>query len=316
MGKWSIKDIGLTVATGGTYGAYKAITDPGKAQAEAMGQSALAQQSMAQQGLDYQKETRQMTMDAANPGYEELAAVNRLLETRDKTLKLQEYNIQQEMKLLESVDPALREAGKQAFDLLQGKEAAALAPLRKQRELEQKKMENRLASQLGSGWATSSAGMQALNDFDTQTDQIMNQAQQQTLGSLLGVAANVRPNMNQTVQTMGQTIGGLDQSLLQAQQNIAGRRVNAITGSPVNFGSVIKTAGAAHAGEIAKQQAAGQTMGSLLQIGGTVAGAYVGGPMGAAAGGKVGSTLAGSTSPGGYNQDPSEITSGFNSMKY
>jgi len=311
-------DFGRAITGVATMGVSEILGAPGRAQAKAQGEAALAQQSAAAQGLAYQKETRQMAMDAANPGYEELAAVNRLLGTRDRTLQLQEYNIQQEMKLLESVDPALREAGKQAFDLLQGKEAAALSPLRKQRETEQKKLENRLASQLGSGWATSSAGMQALNDFDTQTDQVMNQAQQQTLGSLLGVAANVRPNMNQTVQTMGQTIGGLDQSLLQAQQNVAGRKVNAITGSPVNFGNVIKTAGAGQVAEIGKQQATGQTMGSLLQIGGTLGGAFLGGPAGASAGSTMGKTMGSqlNSGAGNYNQDPSEITSGFNSMNY
>ena len=50
-------------------------------------------------------------------------------------------------------------------------------------------LKNTLSERLGSGYETSSAGIEALSRFDDDTSNVLMSAQQQTLGMLLGTAA-------------------------------------------------------------------------------------------------------------------------------
>ena len=238
----------------------------GRSQAKSMGEMAEAERAEA-------RRTQKMAMEAAEPSYSELSAISRLVETRSRAMQLMEKNIANEERLLAAVDPALREAGQQAYELLRGKEAPVLDPIRKQRERSRTNLENTLASQLGSGWATSSAGMQALNDFDMQTDSLMSTAQQQTIGTLLGVSASVRPDVMGKTATMAQTIGGLTEAEIAAEQNIAQRKVSAITQTAP---AMIKTAGAQYAGDVYKKQMQQQLFGDVMQMGGQYMGYKMG----------------------------------------
>src|SRR3990172_8481598 len=131
---------------------------------------------------------RQAAMAATAPTTGELAAMQRQTEVTERAIMRQEA-------LLNAVDPALMEAGKQALALLQGKEAAVLTPLRQAQARQTAQTQARLQEQLGGGFATSSAGIEAMTRL--QESQLMQQAQaqQQTLGGLLGVSAQARPSV-------------------------------------------------------------------------------------------------------------------------
>src|SRR5690606_36516284 len=116
------------------------------------------------------------------------------LQQEESVLKNQEMQIARQNQLLEAVDPALKEAGSQALQLLQGKEAAALNPIRQQRERDRKKLEENLARRLGSGFRTSSAGIEALSRFDQSTSEMLFNAQNTTMNQLLSLSASVRPD--------------------------------------------------------------------------------------------------------------------------
>jgi len=122
-----------------------------------------------------------LAIEAAEPTPEELAQTNRAIE-------LNEQDVVRKERLIESSDPAIIESGRQALQLLRGEEARTLDPIRRERQERRTRLEDRLRSQLGSGFATSTAGSDALNDFDQGTDSLLAQEQDRSLGRLLGVA--------------------------------------------------------------------------------------------------------------------------------
>jgi hypothetical protein len=233
-----------------------------------MGRRAGAQaaEDAANAQLGQQRGDRAAAMQFAEASPAELANLQR-------AIAFSEGDIARKTKLLESVDPALIEAGRQAKALMEGKEANVLAPLRQNMMRQETKLREKLASQLGAGYENTTAGIQALEAFNQQANSTLANAQQQSLGQLLGVAQNSRQmagNLNNEI-SLGQLLGGI--------QN---RKIGALSGTPVD-------PGLAFAGDMAKSGVFRQQIGDLAQIGGMVAGAMGGGmPGGGAGGGKIG----------------------------
>lgn len=152
-----------------------------------------------------------------------------------------ERTLNRERKVLEAIDPTLIEAGKQAFELLQGKEAAILAPLRRQRQRQKKVLEESLRRRLGSDFETSSAGIEALTQFDLATSDVLANAQQSATSQLLQVTQSTR---GQALQ--GEALGLEARSRpINIIQRAKERELNAITGTG---GRVAETAGSAQRG--------------------------------------------------------------------
>ena len=223
----------------------------GKA-ARAAGQQAFEQQRIA-------REERRRAMELAEPNALELAAAEKQLQVSERAVARQE-------KLIDAIDPALIEAGQQALQLLKGQEAATLAPLRRQRERQRAQLVGRLRQQLGAGFESSSAGIEALTRFDEQTSDVLAGAQQQTLGQLLGTSLQAKPSEQGLVQLAG--TGLAQQSMFQR------RRMEAFLGTS---GAITGTAGAQFAAERARQEARAQTFGSISRIGGAALGAGLSG---------------------------------------
>jgi hypothetical protein len=217
--------------------------------ARAAGEAAMAQEramiegvGFARQGLEAGQAAGQQAIAAANSP-QELAALTQALERQGSALDRQE-------KLFQSIDPAIMEASKQAFQLLQGQEAKSLAPLKASRQRQRQKLMDRLREQLGPGAETSTAGIQALNQFDQQTSEQLSGAQERSIGNLFGMGlqgeqaklgrgqlinqgigqtANIGGMFGQSAGRAAQTAlaaGGLEQqgfgNLTQAQFNRAG----------------------------------------------------------------------------------------------
>lgn len=199
-----------------------------------------------------------------------------------QALDVNNQSISQSQKLLASADPALIETGRQALDLMQGKSAAALAPIQNQRAQQRQQLMQQLQTQLGPGAANSSAGIQALNNFDQQTSNLMAGAQQNTLNSFLGYTSGAR-SMGQAQQQQG--ITNLENLTNQSQ----GMRINAVRGASVN-------GGLAQMGNLANAQANQAGMGSLIGMG---AAAFGGGGVGS-----LGSLFGGSGGGGGAGSPP------------
>ena len=255
-----VKDVGLNVATAGIYGEAKAAEAQGKI-AEAQGRQQLEDRAYALQNAE------------ATP--QELAQLNR-------AIAINESDIQRKEKLLASADPAIIEAGKQALQLLRGEEAKTLAPLRTQFQKQESELRNKLSAQLGSGYETSTAGIQALQALrESQAGQIAT-AQENTLGKLLGVAQNTSQagfgNTTATTGTLGQLFGDIQK-----------RKIAALQGTPMD------TAGSQFVGDLQRARVGAGIAKKGAEIAGTIIGAAAGNP--AAGGGGGGGSTGQTASP-------------------
>ena len=220
---------------------WNEYTRPGREAAEAQGRMAEAQ-------LAEQRETRRLATAAAEPTPQEMQQIER-------SIALNEQEITRKQRLIDSSDPALIEAGQQALKLLQGAEAKTLDPIRKQREKERAKLQDRLKSKLGSGYETSTAGIQALSSFDEATANTIAGAQQQSLAQLLGVAQSTSAGygMQNNIANSG-TLAGM-------YANQSNRRVAAISGTPVT------AAGAQFVGDLQAARAEQGNYNTLANMG-------------------------------------------------
>lgn len=224
--------------------------------------SAEAQQRIAEAQLAEQVRTRELATAAAEPSIAEMRQLERSIALNDKDIARKE-------RLIASSDPALIEAGQQALALLRGQEAAILSPLKNQRAKERAKLDERLRAQLGTGYETSTAGLQALAAFDEASNNVYANAQQQSLAQLLGVAQNTSSQY------------GLQNNISNAANisnvygNQSNRRVSAINQTPIT------AVGAQFAGDLANAQFQQATMNNLLNLGVQGASTYFGAQSGA-----------------------------------
>lgn len=214
--------------------------------ADAAGGAAMAQQEEARRQYG---ELKGITDKATVAG----------LATYDKALTSQETNLARQEKLISQIDPTVIEASQQALKLLRGEQSSTLGPLKQQRDLQRQKLVNSLREQLGPGAETSSAGMQALTKFDTETSNIFNGAQQQAiqnLGSTFGQFNSGRPDMLREATGLGQL--GRARADLQFDQ----AKLLSSFGQPL-----IQSAGAQFVGDQMRGQAQ-QSFGNALMGGG------------------------------------------------
>lgn len=193
------------------------------------------------------------------------ATVAGLAET-DKNIALQTQNIDRQQKLIAQLDPTIVEASQQALKLLRGEDSSTLNPVRNQRSTQRQQLMNQLRAQLGPGAETSTAGIQALNKFDSETANVVSGAQQ----SYLNQVGNTAGQFNSVKPQMLNEIMGLE----QLNQNKSGLQFNqANLLNQANQG-VINNAGAQYTADVlkGKQNAA---LGSAL-FGGVVQGATAG----------------------------------------
>lgn len=139
----------------------------------------------------------------------------------DRDIKNQEKNLARQEQMISQIDPTIILASQQALRLLRGEQSSTLQPLQNQRNQQRQKLVNSLREQLGPGAETSTAGMQALTRFDSESSNIMGGAQQQALsglGSIAGQFNQIRPDMFREISglsSFGQ--GGADRQMQQAQ---------------------------------------------------------------------------------------------------
>lgn len=234
----------------------------------------------AQAQLAQQQQDRQQASSAANSPAE-LAQLQSSVSTNND-------DIQRKSQILQSTDPAIMEAGRNALSLLQGGSSPLLAPLNNQIANQQQNLNSSLQSKLGTGYGTSTAGMQAQSLFNQSANAATTSAQQSTLSGLLGT---ISPFSQSGLATNSQ-IGSQ-----QAGQfgNIAQRQVSALNANPITM------AGAQYTGQMAtlnNQTAQNNvTMNGL----GKAFGQYQGGSLGSLFGGSAsgGSSALGNISGGG-----------------
>lgn len=184
-----IAGAGVAVAAGSA--ALGAVQ--GAEAAGAKGRAGQAQEAFAREQLDFARQSQAKAEAAAEPSAQELAQLQKQIDVTDRSIARQE-------ELLKAVDPALIEASQQALKLLKGEASSSTQPLERARQRQRQQLENRLREQLGPGFETSSAGIEALGRFDTETADAVQGAQQQALGGItnfLASSSKFRPDVGQ-----------------------------------------------------------------------------------------------------------------------
>jgi len=249
-----------------------------KRSAEAAGKAAQAREAelktavgMGKKGLEAAQDSSQAAIRAANSP-SEIAALT-------KAMKVQTSALDKQSQLFDSLDPAVLEASQQALGLMRGEEAKSLGPLKNQIATQRQQLVDRLREQLGPGAETSTAGMQALNQFDQQSSMQLGQAQEQSMGNLFNMAstgARNRSSLNQGTQALG-NIGGL---FGQSAGRRSGAAVSAAGVERQGFADLMNAqaglaagAGSIHVDEQLKGQAVSQLSSNLGQVGSS----YLGG---------------------------------------
>lgn len=216
-----------------------------------------AQQNAAQQQEAAAREQQAAARAAAAPTSDELATQHQQQQLYDKMLTQMQSGIDRSRDMLDAVNPGLAEAGKQAYDLLNGKQAAILKPLQEAQQRQTDATKAQLAEGMGSGYATSSAGAQALANLGFQQNQQLQGAQQASLGMLLN-SSQATAGQNALAPQLGNmssSLGQLNGSLLNNMNAIQGRQVSAINGS-----QVANYAGSDQLSNIANRQYFGQML--------------------------------------------------------
>lgn len=272
--------VGGAIAAGG---AVSAAVIGGNAMSGAADKQAASQQALGQEQLDLAKqemanqkaaraEAVASAAELSKRSYGEMASIQSMLQTKQQGLQTALGELAKTSSILDATDPTIKAAGQNLVDMLNGKAAAALAPIRAEQARQRANLESNLSSKLGPGWRTSSAGIEAASRFDALSLQTMSQVQlqtMQTVAGVMGTAGQIRPNnLAAQASDIFKTAQGADASILGAEQNITNRQTNAYltaeTGNQVNFGAAT--------GALGQQIASPPLVGAGGMISGGVAG--------------------------------------------
>jgi hypothetical protein len=265
--------IGAGIMTGGLsevlhYGPQ----DAANKQANAAQNAAMAQQRAAQANYDE-------TASIVNP------ASIQALASLDRDIANQSKNLERQEKLISALDPTVIEASQQALKILRGESNGLMAPVESQRQLQRQKLLNSLREQLGPGAETSTAGIQALTRFDSETNNLLAGQRMGALGTLGQTSAQFtsqRPDMFREI--MG--LSSLGQNKYDVETKRAAMLGNARMG-------LQQTAGAEFTGDQIRGRAQQAQWQQIQNLGMTGAGFMLGGPLGGAAGSQLGGALGG-----------------------
>lgn len=276
----------VTSAVVGALSSSSAAGDAGNAQLSA----AQTQVQYAREQLAAQIEQRQKAIEQAQKtaqiSPEEISTISDLFKTRGLALDTSLSSIQAQQQALQKIDPSVQESGKNLYNLLTGQSAAVLAPLQEKQQRQRSDLMNRLSSQLGPGFMTSSAGIQALVQFDNESSITLNQAQMQaiqTVGSqyagLAGLQQQGQASVGSQLQNAFNAAQATNITALQAYETATGRETNALLGAmganpiqnamvPNAQGNVIGVAGNPFAGGGALGQGISGIGSGIGQVGG------------------------------------------------
>lgn len=217
----------------------------GRSQASAQQQIAESQLQAAREAIAQQRREREQALGFAGPSTVELDAQSQMLDLSRQVLGRANRELQFLSQGLDITSPGASQAGRGLFSELIARTRAA----------QRSNLQMQLQERLGAGYATSSAGQAALQQFDVGTTDIGVQAIPQFL----------------------QTAYGALQAPLTLEDTIKRRQIGAATGTavaPLMFQGA-QFAGASNVGSALSGAALGQLGGTLSGIGGMAVGNYM-----------------------------------------
>lgn len=257
---------GVGALAGGAVSAFGASK-----QADAQQSAAQLQYKLGQEQLAAQQAARDKAVGLAAPSASDLAQQGQLLQTQMSAFENQLNQLSADRALLDSVDPAIKAAGKNALDLLNGKSSALLNPVLDQRTRQRSALEQTLADRLGPDYATTSAGASALRSFDQDTQVTTAQIQNQALGQVLPTAQFGAQLGRSDIQSGFNLLGNLSNVGIQAAQADINRGVSAFTGNPITgYNAQLESAGNLGIGGVIQGQNLGNIGSSVAGVAGQI----------------------------------------------
>jgi len=284
---------------------------------------------MGKKGLGVAQEAGQRTQQGiadairAADSPQELAALEKAMESQEKFLQRQEQ-------VLANIDPAVIEAAEQTLAVLRGDESQFLDPVRQERARQREDVVNMLREQMGPGAETSTAGIQALNKFDAETNMLISEQRQRGLNQLWGIANQGATSSVSAQNAAAGGLGALGQAFGDRAQRMANTRLGgldrAISSANLEQGAFANLmnaqqglaagAGSNQVGNLIASQGQQSFINQGLQLAMMAMGASAGGPAGAAAAGAAGSSMGGtsylSNNPGTFSQGANSFWGGPN----
>lgn len=214
------------------------------------GQNADKAQQGSLQALQMQIDERKRITDSARSqaslSPNEIKSINNLLATKGAALSASMSSIAKQQAELDAMDPNVKAAGAELYKTLTGEATKVLAPIEKRLQRQRQERMNQLQSQLGPGFMTSSAGIEAMNKFDTDSAMALNDVQQKYLSNItqsyLGLSGQQLQGQASVTNSIGNVFNqqaGIDQSVAGMYSHEQDRKMNAELGSPgaspVNF---------------------------------------------------------------------------------
>ena len=249
------------MSSGGDGGsAFMGLADPFNLTGDKTRREAQAKERIAKDQLGEARLVRDRAVAAAKGDGSEIENIQRFIQNTEQSLGSQRRQLARQEEVLAASNPEL-------IKLIQGQESSTLAPLRNQRNQQRQALLNRLRSQLGPGAETSTAGIQALNQFDMQTDTILSQSQQSSIGQLFGVSQGFEGLAGQSLGragSFGQQFGGA--------ATLFGNRSSRISNAESGTGSqIVGLAGAEFVGDLVTAQQQGEGNRALINTAASVA---------------------------------------------
>jgi hypothetical protein len=226
---------------------------------------AVSQGSIAGSQAAQAAQNRQLAMQQAAPTAQELSTIQNQLDQQSRYQSIQAASVQRDTSILNTLDPSLVQAGQQASQLMSGQSAAILAPMKQQQTMERNQLQASLAAQFGPGYASSSAGQQALQQFDMSSNLQLQQAQMQAFNNVtqyMNYGIQSSNAINSSDRLMAETSDNMSAQALRGMNAIQTRQINAIEGSSAGMNA---TAGSQFAGASAAGEAIGSMGAGLLK---------------------------------------------------
>ena len=188
--------------------------------------SSSANQNIAESQQSAQQQAIQQAMGVAQPTAAELSSINQLIGNRQSYLNWAFGQNNQAMSTLNSAPMSVKSGGQALGESLYGNLSSMTAGPMMQRQIQRNALESQLARQMGPGYATSSAGIQALTSFDAQTS-----------STLSGIQSKAFSDLN-----------SMDQGIFGDYNSLQNRLTNAASNQSTGFGSATQYAGANNVG--------------------------------------------------------------------
>jgi hypothetical protein len=219
---------------------------------------------------------RAQALQFAAPTPQEMQSISDQINNQSRYQAIQQASVDRDTGILNSLDPALVTAGQQANQLMQGQSAAIIQPMLQQQALQRGQLQQQLAAQLGPGWATSSAGVAAMNSFNTQANLSTAQAQMTAFNQVsqfLNFGTQSSNAINASDRSGFEANARMSGEILGEEGNIQQRQVGAALGTQ---NQTFASAGSQFAGQAATGASIQGLADSAGKIGGTIAGYAMG----------------------------------------